>query len=177
MSNYLEPYDVAEAVVQLIKSKIDQFVYNDRCRVSINSVREIASLFDGDGAVSVGMKPPWLGVYYNLDLEGDIMADGSPDSVPVEINILCCSSVGYENETKALRESMFYARQLVKVIPQGNLDPATGYFEINLGTEANPDVRLLKLECDPQPREIVSADPNMSLVIAKFRYEDRFEDE
>ncbi|MBU1096850.1 MAG: hypothetical protein KKB34_10250 [Bacteroidetes bacterium] len=161
--NYLEPFNVVDAVITKLLENRSGFFYK---QCSVNSIAEIAKIPGADGE-DHGLKPPWLGVYYSLDLDGDVMSDGSPDDTPVTIGVLCASSPGYKSETESLREAMVYARQVIDVV--------IGQYVINAGTDTEPDEKLVFLQTHEQPREIMLASAELSLVAVRFKYYDRYQ--
>lgn len=158
MNNYLEPGHIVDAVVErLVNNRLDiKFKL-----AHINTVKEIAEMPDTNDS---GMTPPWLGVFYNLEDGGEVLQDGSVSYLPVTIGILCSSTPSAESETASLRESMSYARQIVKYV--------NGDYSIDIGTVEEPDVRIVTLRAKSQPFEIMQADAELSLVVAKFQYID-----
>jgi|GEM_PF-5576218 len=153
----MEPSDVTKAAVaklNLIKSEFD---YGDK---SIKTIAEIARKPDPDN----GFTPPYLAVAYVYDSEGQPLSGGHIHKVPVTLIVLCGSSPGYASETESLKESVSYARTVVK-----NL---VGELEINLGTEEEPEPGLIFLRASKKPIEILEADPDLSLVAAYLEFED-----
>jgi hypothetical protein len=159
----MEPFNVADAVVARLIENKSLFAYKNK---TVNSIEEIANMPNENGDVG-GLKPPWLGVYYSLDLDGDVMTDGSPDDTPITIGVLCASSPGYKTETESLREAMTYARQVI--------DAVIGQYTVNAGTAAEPEEHLVFLQAFEQPREIILASAELSLVAARFKYYDRYQ--
>ncbi len=156
--NYLEPGDVVDAVVEKLKLHKADITFKNK---HIKSIREIAEMPDTN---ENGMTPPWLGVFYNLEDGGDSLSDGSVYHLPVTIGVLCSSTPSKISETKALREAMAFSRQIVKYIK--------GVYNINIGTEETPEIINVVLKAKTQPREIIQASSELSLVVTKFQYLD-----
>ncbi len=158
----LMPYHVVDDVVKRLDSNKFEFIHDDKYRVS--TVAEIASEPVKDGKQLLA--PPWLGVFYSLNDEADIMHDGSPYDIPVTIGVLSSSTPQHVSDKAALREALTYAYKTIEFV--------IGEYVINLGTEAEPNEHLVFLKAQPIPIEIMQADANLSLVVTRFTYYDKF---
>ncbi len=155
----LEPEHVVKAVVKKLKSQKGLIRFGE---YEIKTIAEIAEMPDEDS----GFSPPWLGVYYLLDDEGEVLEGGIPDDVPVTIGILCSSTPGQSSSCKALAEAMAYAKKIIPLV--------IGEYEINSGTEEEPMEHLVYLRAHARPREIIQANSDLSMVVARFFYIDDF---
>ena len=160
--NFLEPGHVADAVVNKLKSEIEDFSYNDN---QVQEIVHIAKKPDTDD----GVAPPWIAVAYFFGEDGQVLPGGNIYNLPVTIAIICSSTPGHLTDADALREAFHYARIAYdKTISQ------CGEMEINVGTEAEPDIRLVNLKAAKQPFEILEAGADLALVGAFFEYYDTF---
>lgn len=166
---YLEPNHVAAAVVQRIKDFIGELSYKDKS-VDADSVVEIT-----DDPAKVGnedpdyVAPPWIGVFYNMIEEAEILEDGTPSSVPNLIGVLVSSSPNYTKGSEALKEALFYSRKIQDIVIKSGENDRT--YEINIADDGQPeDIRIVTLRCDSLPRQIITASANLSVVEVRFKY-------
>lgn len=162
----IEPHLVAEAVQNKIITNISQFAFTDdngTKQIAAGDVKIIADLPSNN---KYGMKPPWCGVYYNIDEDGEVLASGNFHKLPIIIGALFSSSRGYKTDVEALRESMYYAKVSIPII--------IGEYQINIGTTEEPEIVFVDLECRPQPIKIVpGVSAELAMVTSWFQYLER----
>ncbi len=152
----LEPAHVADALVEKLKSLTD-LTYGDK---SVKTIKAIAVKPDDDS----GFTPPYIGVAYIYDTDGQKISGGHVHKIPVTLALICSSSPGYRYETEALREALHYARTAVK--------KCIGELIVNIGTKEEPNNVIVYLSAQTKPIEIFEADPDLSIVAGYLEYED-----
>jgi hypothetical protein len=158
--NFIEPADVADAVVVKLNADIADFNYETH---SVKTIAQIARKPDEDDHE---FTPPWIGVFYGFFDEGEQLPQGHIHNFPTTIGVICSSTPGKSKETDALREAMYYARIVYnKVI---------GEYTINIGTEPEPQNELVYLKSAKQPIEILEATADLALVGVFFEYKETF---
>ena len=160
--NYLEPADVADAVVAKLNNAISDFTYEN---YSVKTIEHIAK----KPATDDGTTPPWIAVAYFFEESGEVLPSGKIYNLPVTIAVICSSTPGHLTDADALKEAMHYARMVIDKVLND-----CGEYNINIGTVANPEYRLVQLKSAAKPLEILEASADMALVGAFFEYLDTF---
>ena len=156
----LTPSKVAKAVTDKLKESIAEFKFDDN--KSIQAIEQIAKKPDEES----GITPPWLGVFYMFDENGEVLPQGGIYNLPITIGVICSSTPGQSTDEEALEESTHYAMLVHKKI--------YGDYIINVGTELEPDERIVFLRSAKQPIQILQADADLSMVGVFCEYEDTF---
>ena len=158
----IDPGLVVDAVVSKLNANITDFQYMTPSETkTVTTIKEIAQMPEGD---DYGFKPPWIGIFYSFDDDGEVIASGHVRRLPVTIGALVASSPNYKIESEALREVLSYAPKLMNYI----IDE----FEVNVGTAQNPDLQYVELSAKAQPIKIIQATADLALIAVWFEYFD-----
>ena len=165
MSNLLLPEHIIDAVIARLEENRELLSYKGK---SVNTIAQIHQVpEDKSIAANMGFKPPWLGVFFYEGEAETIVENGEAFDVDLTIGVLCSSSPQYSRATQAVNEAQAYAKLVHKILlttaPDNNI-----YF-VNIGTEAVPDNKLVRLSSDKLPREIILATSDLSLCVARFK--------
>jgi len=164
MENILLPEQIVEAVIARLEANRELLSYKGK---AVNTIKQIdMAPLTTEIAANMGLKAPWLGVFFYEDESESVLENGEPYNIDTTIGVLCSSSPQYSFAVDAVNEAQAYAMKIFKIILTTSPDYNT-YF-VNAGTIEAPDLKLVRLVASKIPREVMLKTSDLSLCVARF---------